>query len=167
MIYRIEFTTLEDLDRIRQLNQNAIPAVNSLSKTDLLALFDDAHYFQNLYVDEMVVGFLIALAPGITYQSTNYLWFQEHYSHFLYVDRIVIDPSYQGLGFGRMLYDTLLESAKDQFTRITCEVNLRPRNDSSLIFHQKYGFDEVGVQETEGGKKKVSLMEYQISAFRN
>jgi len=45
---------------------------------------------------------------------------------------------------------------------ITCEVNLKPKNDESLLFHKKYGFEQVGTQETDGGKKEVSLMVYKI-----
>ena len=78
------------------------------------------------------------------------------------IDRIVIDPIYQGLGYGRMFYDNLQKFADQRFPRITCEVNLRPKNATSLRFHQRYGFRRVGVQETEGGAKQVSLMVYEM-----
>jgi Predicted acetyltransferase, GNAT superfamily len=47
---------------------------------------------------------------------------------------------------------------------ITCEVNIRPKNVDSMIFHKKYGFYEVGTQTTENGKKEVSLMKYKINS---
>jgi predicted GNAT superfamily acetyltransferase len=31
-------------------------------------------------------------------------------------------------------------------------------NQGSILFHEKYGFTQVGTQETDGGKKEVSLM---------
>ena len=37
------------------------------------------------------------------------------------------------------------------------EVNLRPRNDGSLRFHQRLGFVEVGQQETPYGAR-VSML---------
>jgi hypothetical protein len=40
---------------------------------------------------------------------------------------------------------------------MTCEYNLQPQNEISRKFHQRYGFIEVGTQETENGKKTVSL----------
>ena len=35
---------------------------------------------------------------------------------------------------------------------------MKPKNDESLFFHKKYGFEQVGTQKTNGGKKEVSLM---------
>jgi predicted GNAT superfamily acetyltransferase len=40
---------------------------------------------------------------------------------------------------------------------MACEYNLRPKNEVSRQFHRRYGFKEVGTQETENGKKTVSL----------
>ncbi len=76
----------------------------------------------------------------------------------MYVDRIVITPDFQGRGLGRAFYDDLSEFSKVKTARITCEVNIRPINERSILFHEKYGFRQVGTQETEGGKKEVSLM---------
>ena len=44
----------------------------------------------------------------------------------------------------------------------TLEVNLRPRNDGSLAFHDRLGFVEVGQQETDYGTL-VSLMAKPLS----
>jgi predicted GNAT superfamily acetyltransferase len=45
---------------------------------------------------------------------------------------------------------------------MTCEYNLRPKNEISRQFHQKYGFKEVGTQKTENSKKTVSLQIKQV-----
>jgi hypothetical protein len=76
----------------------------------------------------------------------------------MYVDRIVIAPAFHGNGFGRAFYDNLSDFSSEQAPRITCEVNIRPMNEGSILFHEKYGFDQVGTQETEGGTKEVSLI---------
>ena len=44
------------------------------------------------------------------------------------------------------------------FPHLLCEVNVRPRNEASLLFHHSIGFREVGQQDTDGGKKTVSLL---------
>ena len=155
-------TTVNALPQILELNKAAVPAVNLLNTQQVRNLFSQAEYFRSLLLDQDVIGFLIALAPGATYESPNYRWFELRYDRFLYVDRIVIDPSHQGNGFGRMFYDKLKEFAGKKFPRITCEVNLRPKNESSLRFHRRYGFHKVGVQETEGGAKQVSLLSYEM-----
>jgi hypothetical protein len=161
MVCRIRTSTESDLPHILELNKAAIPAVNLLNRQELWNLFSQADYFRTLWLREKVIGFLIALGPGAIYNSPNYRWFELRYDQFLYVDRIVIDPAYQGLGYGRMIYDGLRQFAGKNFSRIACEVNLRPKNDNSLRFHQRYGFREVGVQETEGGTKQVCLMTYE------
>ena len=159
----VRSSTINDLPRILELNKNAVPAVNLLNTQEGRNLFSQSEYFKCLWLHQEVIGFLIALGPGATYESPNYRWFESQYDQFLYVDRIVIVPSHQGNGFGRMFYDKLREFAGERKTpRITCEVNLRPKNESSLRFHRRYGFREVGVQETEGGTKQVSLLAYEM-----
>jgi len=161
--FTIQPTTRDDIPQILQLNRAAIPAVNSLSRRELLGLFADSDYFRSMRINGSIVAFLIALAPEKCYSSINYLWFGERYKDFLYIDRIVIDPAHQKRGLGRLFYDDLKAFAGNRFPRITCEVNLRPKNKPSLTFHSRYGFHEVGIQETENGRKTVCLMEYSLA----
>ena len=162
MVCNIRPSTDRELPRIIELNNAAVPAVNLLNALEIRNLFSQAEYFHSLFLDQDVIGFLIALVPGAQYESWNYRWFESHYDQFLYVDRIVIDPPHQGFGLGRMFYDALREFAGQRFPRITCEVNIRPKNESSLRFHRRYGFRQVGVQETEGGAKQVALLAYEM-----
>ena len=162
IICKIKPSTETDLPHILELNKAAIPAVNLLSEQEIQNLFSQAEYFHSLWLHHEMIGFLIGLGSGAIYNSPNYRWFELHYDQFLYIDRIVIDPIHQGLGYGRMFYDNLRESAGQQFPKITCEVNLRPKNETSLRFHRSYGFRQIATQETEGGAKQVSLMVYEM-----
>ena len=38
----------------------------------------------------------------------------------------------------------------------------KPPNEESILFHKKYGFEQVDTQFTENGKKEVSLMKLSI-----
>jgi len=151
-----------DLPYIHYLNQSALPAVSSITINDMTQFLKMADYFRVIKVKNNIAGFLIALTPGKDYHSLNYKWFEQKYSQFMYVDRIVIDPSFQSRGLGRAFYDDLKIFCKRYTPIITCEVNLKPKNEGSLFFHNKYGFEQVGTQETDGGKKEVSLMVYKI-----
>ena len=162
MVCEIRPSVESELPRILELNEGAVPAVNLLDNQKIRNLFGQAEYFRSLWLNEHLIGFLIALAPGASYRSVNYRWFESRYDRFIYIDRIVIHPSHQGIGFGRMFYDNLREFIVDRFPRITCEVNLRPKNESSLRFHQRYGFRRVGIQKTGDGEKQVSLLAYEI-----
>jgi predicted GNAT superfamily acetyltransferase len=67
-------------------------------------------------------------------------------------------------GLGQRFYEDLERFARGRATRITCEVYARPRNDGSLRFHARLGFQEVGTQDTNGGKKTVSLLAKPVGA---
>ena len=162
MGYHILKTDTIDLPYIQDLNQHALPAVSSITINDMTQFLEMADYFRIIKVKNDIAGFLIALMPGKDYHSPNYKWFEKRYSQFMYVDRIVIDPSFQSKGLGRAFYNNLKIFSRRDTPIITCEVNLKPKNDGSLLFHKKYGFEQVGTQETDGGKKEVSLMVYKI-----
>lgn len=158
MAPKIELAQYEHYKSILGLNEAAIPAVNHLSLADLEKLAAQSCYFKVAVVDEAVVGFLLMLSPGASYQSLNYAWFSQRYDEFAYVDRIVVDPSMAGKGVGRIFYNDAIEELGDKYRRICCEVNIKPRNDASLGFHRALGFVEVGQQDTENGSKRVSLL---------
>mgnify|MGYP001215436728 FL=1 len=162
MEYNILATENKDLPRVVDLNQDALPAVSSITLDDTIHFLEIVDYFRVIKINSNIIGFLIALTPGKDYQSPNYKWFEKQYSQFMYVDRIVVDPAFQGQGLGWGFYDDLKIFCQRYTPIITCEVNLKPKNDESLLFHKKYGFEQVGTQEIDGGKKEVSLMVYKI-----
>ena len=69
--------------------------------------------------------------------------FENKYEKFMYIDRIVIAPSYQNNGFGTALYNDLSNFSKTNISNITCEVNIMPPNKESMLFHTKYGFKQI------------------------
>jgi len=153
-----------DLDRVVALNASAVPHVNGPSRGFFERFQQEADYFRvaertGESDEERIAGFLLALGPDADYDSSNFLWFRERYESFLYIDRIVVDAAARGLGLGTLFYRDLERLARERgVPRLTCEVNLRPPNEGSLRFHERYGFEEVGRQETEGGAKEVALM---------
>lgn len=174
-----------EIERIVNLNEAALPAVNSVPgeffadwlerarrggsqdplflAVDLGAGTDGAGS-----TDCSLLGFVLALPPGCRYESINYRWFSERYARFLYVDRIVVAADQRGLGLGGTLYDGVVaEVRRRALDRICCEVNLKPRNEGSLRFHSRYGFREVGRQPTEGGMKEVSLQVLEVGPRRD
>jgi len=157
---------LDDLARLRVLNQAAIPHVNSLTVAQLDWFRVQAPYFRVAESDGAIAGFLTALFPEADYQSPNLLWFRNHRDRFVYVDRIIVAGPVRGTGIGRLLYADL-EGFSRPFARLlTCEVNLRPPNPGSLAFHRRLGFHEAGRQELDGGTREVVLLEKDLTAAR-
>ena len=92
------------------------------------------------------------------YDSPNFQWFQRGFDRFAYVDRIAIDERSRRQGVGEALYLTLEAWARHRgLKRIVCEVNLHPRNATSLAFHFAFGFREVG--QFIGRGKGVMMLE--------
>ena len=149
----VRLLTPDDLEDVLTLNEAAVPAVGSLDARRLAHLYEQATVALAACAEPTdgapVVGFCLVLGPGADYGSVNYRWFTERYDDFAYLDRVAIDPAHQGLGLGRELYDEVERQVEAPW--FTLEVNLRPRNDGSLKFHERLGFHEVGQQETDYG----------------
>ena len=154
----------DDLATIHTINEAAYPAVGT-ETIEALAFIAEESVIALVVDDDCgngieIAGFCLVLAPGADYDSMNYRWFADRYDDFIYLDRVAISPAFQRRGIGRALYAEVERQAVDRrptATDFTLEVNLRPRNDTSLAFHADLGFVEVGQQETDYGAL-VSLM---------
>ncbi|MGB0683587.1 MAG: GNAT family N-acetyltransferase [Magnetovibrionaceae bacterium] len=143
-----------DLDWMVALNKRFEVEMSPMDRSELEEILEQAVY-RSVPV-EAPAGFLIAIAPGAAYQSPNYRWFSDRYDAFVYVDRIVTDPAFQGRGIARGLYEDLFSrTAELGLKRICCEVNVDPPNPGSDAFHAAMGFQVVGEAELPGGKKRV------------
>jgi uncharacterized protein len=141
------------IGEVLALNEANVPAVGSLEPAKLARLVDMS--FCSLVAHETdtsspVLGFCIVLLPGADYGSVNYRWFSERYDDFVYLDRVAVAEQARGLGIGRLLYDEVDRRGAGR-SWFTLEVNLEPRNDVSLAFHERLGFTEVGQQTTDYG----------------
>ncbi len=141
------------------LNNANVPELNELDAPEVARLADLAECALVAEVDGTFAGFCWAIGPGQPYGSLNYGWFSRQYTDFAYLDRIAVVPDFRRYGIGRAFYAELVQAFTGARPIITCEVNLRPRNDASLRFHHSIGFREVGQQDTDGGNKTVSLLE--------
>lgn len=155
---KIRETTVDDLPAALALNNDSIPELNELDAPEIERLLGMAAAAFTAEVDGAFAGFCITFPPGVDYGSLNYGWFSRNYDDFVYLDRIAVDPAYRRLGIGRAFYDRVIERFTGVFPHLLCEVNVRPRNEPSLLFHHSIGFREVGQQETDGGNKTVSLL---------
>ena len=145
-----------DTGRVVALNNANIPAVSHLDDAGLGELRSMASHSAVVEVDGSFAGCFIVLGPGQPYGSANYRWFDQRYTDFAYLDRIIIDHAFHRRGVGRACYEHLFAHLGN--TPVGCEVNIRPLNQTSVDFHRALGFREVGQQDTEGGAKRVSLL---------
>ena len=148
-----------DLGDVLTLNEASLPHVSTLDMERTRWFADNAYYFRVARIDNVFAGFLIGLRPGIDYNSENYRWFCDNSTDFGYVDRVAVAASARRQGVASHLYDDFASALRGEVKVMTCEVNIRPPNESSLRYHEILGFRQVASQETEGATKEVAMME--------
>jgi predicted GNAT superfamily acetyltransferase len=159
----IDRATPDDYAGVLALNDGAVPAVNSIPIDKLARLHRQSVFFGVARDPVGIAGFLLALDQQADYDSLNFRYFVRNYPRFAYIDRVVVRPDLHGTGTGKRLYHGLLAAVAESAPLLACEVNLEPPNPGSLLFHRRMGFEPVGEQLTEGGRKRVCLMIRPIS----
>jgi hypothetical protein len=150
--------TNSDFDAVLALNADSVPHVNLIGRKELAWFSEHASFVHVARISGRVAAFLIGLRPGTEYASPNYRWFCENYDDFAYIDRVAVAEWARRQGIAEALYEAF-GGSQPGAPVLTCEVNIHPPNEGSMIFHQRLGFRQVGSQETEGGKKQVALLE--------
>jgi predicted GNAT superfamily acetyltransferase len=107
-------------------------------------------------VDGQVAAFAIVYGPGADYDSINYAWHATRFADFLYLDRIVVDPSFRRQGIASGMYDHA-EGVASGHGRLVCEVYSDPPNEASLAFHRSRGYAEIGFLTQANGHECVML----------
>ena len=147
-----------DLEDVLRLNEASVPAVNSVELEQMQWFAANAAYFRVAMRGSEMAGFLIGMRPGTDYASPNYRWFCKTYEDFGYIDRVAVAESARRIGLATRMYRDFENSLPPRVALLTCEVNLVPPNESSMRFHENFGFRMVGTQTLERGAKKVALM---------
>lgn len=156
----------EDLLTLHEINESCYPAVGTETYDGLGAIVEESVIALVAEVDGETAGFCLVLEPDAKYDSINFIWFNEQYDDHVYLDRVAIAERFHRQGVGRAMYaevERLLAERCSNAKWLALEVNLEPRNDQSLGFHDALGFREVGQQQTDYGAF-VSLMTKPINA---
>jgi predicted GNAT superfamily acetyltransferase len=163
IVRNIEIT---DVARVLEINNANTPGVSELTLSELET--DITNCLHALAIDNEhgeVCAFCITFAPDAPDAGANYRWFADRLESFVYLDRIAIDPTYQNLGLGVLLYQSVEQEMIDsaQHSLLCCEVNLEPPNPGSLRFHHRIGFTEVG-QHSPQQNYVVSMLSKNLNA---
>ena len=155
-----------DLTRVLEINNANTPGVSELTLSELET--DIENCLHALAIDNEhgeVCAFCITFAPDAPEAGANHRWFADRFESFVYLDRIAIDPTYQNLGLGVLLYQSVEQQMIDsaQHSMLCCEVNLEPPNPGSLRFHHRIGFTEVG-QHSPQQNYLVSMLSKNLNA---
>ena len=159
----VKLRPAQERDRaaILRMNEENVEVLSPMDAAKLTRFEETADLLLVAEVDGETAAFLIALREGVAgYESENYRWFARERARFLYIDRVVIDAPYRGLGIGRLLYQAVFARARATgVPSVTAEIDTVPYNGPSLQFHAALGFREIGTQTIRGGAVTVSLQE--------
>lgn len=161
----IRRATKDDFAAIVEINQAEVIYTSPMDDQRLELLDSLAAYHSVCVYEEQVVGFLIAIKSGTPFENDNFKWFSARYDNFLYIDRAVIRPGYQGRKIGSALYQDIFTFAKrEKISRITLEVYSFPPNLRSLAFHDHLGFKTVGERKIEESGKTLAMQQICLSS---
>lgn len=128
------------------MNQKDVEMLSELDRTMLEKMDEMSEIFNVFEIESKAAAFILAFKDGCEYWSDNYRYFDENYSNFIYIDRIVIDESLRKQGIARKLYENIFKYASQKnYDYLCAEIDIKPEyNYPSMKFHKKMGFVEVG-----------------------
>lgn len=147
-----------DFDAILAINAEGQPGVSALTHAELVS----ALAIGSIWVavgTAGVAGYLIAYRSDAVYDGEEFTWFQGRYSPFLYIDQVAVARQQRRAAVGFQLYQIAERAAREYGSfSLVCEVNLDPPNPASLAFHARNDFREVGILDTQDGRKVTLLL---------
>ena len=149
-----------DIDAMWAINEQGLPGTGKVSKVEIGQLLEFSSISVGAYDRDELVGFVICLPPKTAYGSLNYAWFNEHYQSFVYVDRIAVSEENRNKGVGSALYNHVVLYSKQHGVPVAAEVNREPPNPGSMRFHNRFGFEEVGI--LHHAEKSVTMFLKQV-----
>ena len=149
----------EQLDDAWKLNQLFKADLSSLARSELADLISKSAISVTALQDSKCVGFIVAFDEKSTYAGDNYQWFKSRYASFIYIDRVAVNPDYQGQSIARRLYSAVANYAlESNHASICCEVNRFPPNEPSLRFHDALGFTACGSRRYATVNREVVML---------
>ena len=138
----------KDILSIYSINQANTPKVGSLKSVEKLReLLNMSSLVLAARVNNEIIGFVVCLKAGAAYTSLNYKFISKKAKKFVYIDRIAIKKNYRRSGIGKSLYEIIFNYSEKFELPIYCEVNTKPKNQPSLDFHKKIGFNKIGSKD--------------------
>ena len=154
--------TESELEDIYALNQSLTPELGALKDIQhLKRLINMSECSKGLRLKGKIAAFIICFREDSGYESKNYLHFNKKYKEFLYVDRIGVSKGLENNGLGSILYKHIIENFGKNL-KICAEINTKPMNKKSIIFHEKHDFKRI-LEKCYNENYKVVFMERNAS----
>ena len=148
---RIAEISASNIGVLLELNNLHAQETSSLNDNQFRHLLREACYSRSVAPSQALI---LAFDPQAEYYSPNYVWFCEHFSNFVYIDRVIVSQGSRRQGLAGALYQDLFNwAASRHYDLIVCEVNAVPPNPASDSFHEKMGFAQLGDSKPHAGRR--------------
>lgn len=137
-------------ERFIELNTEFVHWLSPLDEARLKWILERANYARQIEITPgNLGGALIGYPHDVDYPDhKNLTWLSQKIENYFYIDRIIIDSGAQGKGYGATLYQDIELFARQRgYAYLACEVNIKPANPGSHLFHEKMGFEGIGDQD--------------------
>ena len=143
-IHDLKLAKSEILEQIFNINEGYNPFLGPLGNLDKLKeLLKQSNYSIYLTNKEQICAFSVCFRENSEYKSKNYKFFENRFKKFFYIDRIGVVKTFKNKGIGTFIYKRISDICKKDKLPICAEVNIAPKNDESIKFHEKMGFKKV------------------------
>ena len=140
----------KEVKEMHVINQENVPELGGLS--ELEDFWARVNWSEVIFVykyEDVIKAFVLCMREGQTYNSPNYEYISNRFNKFLYVDRIAVQEQFRRKGIAEKIYSKVIDKGKENNLDILCEVNTKPSNETSMAFHNKMGFEEIGTNDFE------------------
>ena len=140
----------KEVKEMHVINQENVPELGGLS--ELEDFWARVNWSKVIFVykyEDVIKAFVLCMREGQTYNSPNYEYISSRFNKFLYVDRIAVQKQFRRKGIAEKIYTKVIDKGKENNLDVLCEVNTKPSNKTSMAFHNKMGFEEIGTNDFE------------------
>ena len=145
-------------DQILRINEHFVHWLAPMDRVELEYVLGIASYARQINAAQ---GVLIGYSDDAPYPGhENMQWLSKKFNRYFYIDRVIVEETALGRGYGRLLYEDIENFARTSgYPRLTCEVNICPDNPGSHRFHECMGFRPCGDHIYKPGVKAVRYYE--------
>ena len=110
-------------------------------ETELREVIYDQNHGNTLQNSSKVNRFTKAMIIEISENQIGFIWFSYYSPDIIWVDSIILNPEYQGKGYGTQIFIHLFGLFKADFQYL--DLGVQEHNNGAIEFYKKLGFYQI------------------------
>ena len=126
------------------LNEKAAFEALRQPESQFLERIPHCDYHLEFRKNSKIKAFALGISAGQAVEQFAYQWFMTRFDDFVYLDRVIVEPTLHRQGIGAGLCHSLVTKAEaSKQTMLVCQVHDRPNNAVGHLFVQGMGFQAI------------------------